>query len=219
MVDTIEAETRRAACQTEEDLVRWVQQGEAASTALFQKLGFRRVGRSDYVCYASLDSSHPSHFLPAAEDPPSFCIEPYTESQRQMYPVHTTMRSKVSEDEIVEILNGLPCTFDFTSAQNGATLVHIAAAYARFKLLVVLVEEKGAQSCLYARNALGDTPLESLQHRMETEKLRSIANCSWEGHHHESFYKCERYLMEKMGLNADEEIDEETFQAYLDQFL
>jgi len=199
--------------------VRWVQQGKAASTALFQKLEFHRVGRSDYACYANLDSSHPSHFLPAAEDPPLFSIEPHTESPRQMYPVHTAMRSEISEDEIVEILNGLPSTFDFTSTQNGATLVHIVAVHARFKLLVVLVEEKGAQSCLYARNAFGDTPLKSLQHRMEIDKLRSIANCSWEGHYHERFYKCERYLMGKMGLNADEEIDDETFQAYLDQFL
>ncbi|VDB96040.1 unnamed protein product [Peniophora sp. CBMAI 1063] len=167
-----------------------------AALQMVQKVGFRRIGRSIYLCRALHDSTHPSLSLSAHEDaePAPFEVKqpgptadgrpsPYmTEALNQEYwanhirPIHAIIEDKLYSDSFIVDALGKPMTEEERreicmpdSDWFNCTPLHLAASQCRPSVIEKLLS-MGAGECLFARDTQGRTPLDCATEEEESRR-------------------------------------------------
>ncbi|EIM82026.1 uncharacterized protein STEHIDRAFT_171625 [Stereum hirsutum FP-91666 SS1] len=195
---------------------------EGAVLKVFANAGFRRVGRSNFVCYAIADANHPSRHLSASQDakpidlplaeqvknddgePPvvrdirAFDTVAQIEAQ---YPLHAALL--VDSSEVIIRLIRAHHTADpssiFVRGPDGATLLHMATSAGR-PAVVSLLLSLGARDDVHKKDGEGRTPLERIDDAMT--KAREFAKFNHRPFKGHETYKCrcKALIMEAMGL-------------------
>lgn len=139
------------------------------SEKLFRGLGFRRLGLTQWFCWAS-DKTHPSHRLAASEDynplEPRFPLG----SRPRQSPFHE-MTVVTPDLQCLEILQNAPSLDEELTKidDEGNTLLHIAAMDRKPYTLDWLLLKSPAQ-VQSQRNMLGQTPLDALEATLGKER-------------------------------------------------
>ncbi|KAH9486166.1 hypothetical protein JR316_0000230 [Psilocybe cubensis] len=135
--------------------------------AFFRKNGFRRVGRTQFLCYSS-DPDHPSHNLALAEDPLYLAQEFPEEPAPDTVDLHATIAKK----DLPNIADAIrkQHSIDPTSIHQknivGFTPTHVAALSRNRNALEALLELGVQDDLKLTDNKLGATPLEALEESM-----------------------------------------------------
>ena len=149
--------------------VAYCQKSEDAAVAFFKAIGFRRIGSSKFFALAK-DPNHPSRRLVAADDPiPPH--HPWLECADLVF-------DQLSDTDTVSFFErGLllhPFTDNYWNAEDdeGNTLLHTVARKSKPKALSWLLSKRNAPELLEIRNHAGETPLEALESRLESRRVK-----------------------------------------------
>lgn len=159
-----------------------------SAIAFYRSIGFRRVGASNYFCFA-LDPRHMAHTLPASADydpPPrleyDFMAPPLSENQQAVqkimekfiYTVGLTTEVQAPDDaQLVENFQTLKDTDDAwkqIDEEDRNILHHTAYAHLILSTKWILENIDPKQELSLARNWQGLTPLEALQIQLDDSR-------------------------------------------------
>lgn len=133
---------------------------------LIIQVGFRRIGRTDYLAY-SVDPNHPSRKLSTAEDAPGRAPAPSREEAAAASPLHIAVGS-MDSDALLATIALAPLAQVQSIEPSGLTPLHIAAAAARGDAVRALVHRSNAE--LLATDEVGRTPAALLEHSIRGKK-------------------------------------------------
>lgn len=175
---------------------------EQIATKMYANAGFRRVGRSDFVCYALSDANHASHRLAASDDAEP--LDSHTIQARPLaqLPIHAALRDRTELDVVLDLIRthhrAEPSSIRVKDAYGGTPL-HFAAHHARFAVISELLN-LGAHDDVHEKDTKGSTPLSCLERTMRTRRDESMPWGSFKGQKDEAC-QCQILLMTSMGLS------------------
>ncbi|KZP31337.1 hypothetical protein FIBSPDRAFT_849829 [Athelia psychrophila] len=132
----------------------------------FQKVGFRRIGRTEYLAY-SVDPKHPSRKLATDEDAHGRAPGPSSEEAAAAFPLHIAVGS-LNGDALLAIIASAPLAQVKSIEPSGWTPLHIAAAAAKGDATRALVHRSNAE--LLATDEVGRTPAALMEHSIQGKK-------------------------------------------------
>jgi GNAT superfamily N-acetyltransferase len=152
------------------------------ATNFFRSLGFRRVGSTRWYALAS-DPAHPCHAVPADSDynPPDtgFGIAEceYDARRSSVHTLPEVLSTKDLDDQqfldmVKETLGNRRASDSGWQAtgDNGNTVLHVAAERSKPKSVEWILSQ--FPELLNVRNTRGETPLDTLQFRLEKDRTR-----------------------------------------------
>lgn len=136
------------------------------------QVGFRRIGRTDYLAY-SVDPKHPSRKLSTANDAPGRAPEPSREEAAAAFPLHIAV-SGLDGDALLAKIALAPLAQVQSIEPSGLTPLHIAAATAKGDAVRALVNRSNAE--LLTTDEVGHTPAALLEHSIQgkTDFMRAM---------------------------------------------
>lgn len=192
---------------------------EQSVAKIFAKIGFRRVGRSNFVCYALMDTNHPSRSLPSSDDAeplvpplPGELHEDGLRDFRDLVFEEARMRPDAPFRIQAALRSGRgQALFDYIRQQHaadpscirvkdhqGMTPLHVAAFRGR-PTTVSEILRLGARDDLQEKDNDGRIPLDHLD--AEMARIRERQRGSEFKGHDDSMCQCKVLIMQEMGLN------------------
>ncbi|KAF9479111.1 hypothetical protein BDN70DRAFT_932869 [Pholiota conissans] len=192
----------------------------AEAIDLFRKIGFRRIGRTEYMGY-SPRSDHPSRRLFKEEDPDQLGNEfedvpnMMSEQRKIQYPLHSAIQTnKTSEiSAILKVVHALDNTTIHRPDDKGFTPLHIAAAYANPHAVRTLLELGATSDLQKTSNSEHVTPLDALQDKMRRDcEVAEVMRIKWEGHSREAL-ACEFSFKKALHLPLENKTEGEYYAS------
>ncbi|KAI9696516.1 MAG: hypothetical protein M1820_008144 [Bogoriella megaspora] len=164
---------------------------DKAAEAFFRALGFRRVGATPWFALAS-DEQHPCHGLSAEED---FDLPPVPVSTTHpgleaLLEESLTMNGDDWSENIMAILSNLPSDDDPRwQARNheGNTVLHVAAIRGQQGVVEWIIDRNSQLQNI--SNRRGETPVETLEVRLESQRVKSGSKYLFKVHHLSDMFK------------------------------
>ena len=155
----------------------------------WRAMGFRRIGSSSYFCLAK-DAKHPAHLLWPQDDymrPAALWFSPRDDVQD--FPIltpvpkqgnfeHTTLKDIEAKELLEARLQSHPTTHPswLSVDRHGNNILHILAREYKSEALTWTLSLPFADSLRSVRNIEGETPLETLETQIESDRsFREVA--------------------------------------------
>ncbi|KAF8252027.1 hypothetical protein K440DRAFT_609851 [Wilcoxina mikolae CBS 423.85] len=196
---------------------------KTASDSFFRSLGYRRVGRTSFLCHTSI-TEHPSQSLSIEDDPDELNVPEtgdFDEFQSALndQSVLTPEGDDENALEYLTVPGKLAENYNFRIKDARMyTLLHLCARNPKPKTLNMLLTKPELSEYLESRNAFEETPLETLQDAMESfhEKIEAFAPGKWDGFPNR-FLECKRQLQLAMGHSITAS-DEHSVEALREKY-
>lgn len=159
------------------------QRKQGAVEEFWRAMGFRRIGSSEFFCFAR-DSSHPSHsLLPQDDYVRPLALSSTARADDQDFPLmdplpdeDTRDPKKYNDAEKLKLLEARLRSYPAThptwvsTDRHGNNILHLLARTAEAQSLAWTLRLPFAQRLRYARNRKGETPLEALESQLESDR-------------------------------------------------